>query len=135
MREAAKRRIKETNTMLHDQIVEARAKHEVKKRKPATKSDKNQKGSKRKPAPLSKKERKTRSSVAQRFAKEPDDLQLIVICKLSLQWKHLLLRRRMLAQCLLICHRNCLLISLCWRALSWYWGRTIRKLENSCCKH
>ena len=57
MREAAKRRIKETNTMLHDQIVEARAKHEVKKRKPATKSDTNQKGSKKgKPVPLSKKE-------------------------------------------------------------------------------
>ena len=58
VREAAKRRIKERAAMLHDQIVEARAKREPKKRKPATKSDKNQKGSKRKPAPLSKKERK-----------------------------------------------------------------------------
>ena len=96
VREAAMRRIKERAATLHDRIVEARAKHEPKKRKRATKSDKNQKGSKRKPVPLSKKERKTkiakiRSSVAQRFAKEPDDLQLIVICKLSLQWKHLLL--------------------------------------------
>ena len=106
VREAAKRRIKERAAMLHDQIVEARAEREPKKRKPATKSDKNQKGSKRKPAPLSKKERKTRSSVAQRFAKEPDDLQLIVTCKLSLQRKRLLLSRRMPAQCLLICHRN-----------------------------
>ena len=70
MREDAKRRIKERSAMLHDQIVEARAKHEPKKRKLATKSDKNQKGSKRKPVPLSKKERKTRSSAAQRICKK-----------------------------------------------------------------
>ena len=38
VREAAKRRIKERAAMLHDQIVEARAKHEPKERKPATKS-------------------------------------------------------------------------------------------------
>ena len=111
VRKAAKRRIKERPAMLHDQIVEVRAKLEPKKRKPATKSDKNQKGSKRKPAPLSKKEGKTkiakiRSLVAQRFAKEPNDLQLIVTCKLSLQRKHLLPSRRMLAQRLLICHYN-----------------------------
>ena len=56
VREAAKRRIKKRAAMLHDRIVEARAKREPKKRKPATKSDKNQQGSKRKPAPLSKKE-------------------------------------------------------------------------------
>ena len=80
--------------------------------------DKNQKGSRRKPAPLSKKEErttkmaKTRCSVAQRFAEEPDDLQLIVTCKLPLQRKHLLLSP---AQCLPISHS--LLISLCWRAL------------------
>ena len=65
MREAAKRRTKETNTMLHDQIVEARAKHEPKKRKPATKSDRNQKGSKKgKPLPLSKKEQQKNKNLS-----------------------------------------------------------------------
>ena len=82
VREAGKRRIKETKAMLHDQIVEARAKREPKKRKPATKSDKNQKGSK-KGKPQRKKNRKTRSSVAQRFAKEPNDLQLLANCPCS----------------------------------------------------
>ena len=109
VREAAKRRIQERAAMLRGQIVEAGAEHEPKKRKLATKSDQNQKGSKRKPVPLSKKDRKTSTSVAQRFAKLPNDLQLIVTCKLSLQWKHLLLSRRVLAQCLLICHHQPLL--------------------------
>ena len=60
VREAAKRRIQERAAMLRGQIVEAGAEHEPKKRKLATKSDQNQKGSKRKPVPLSKKDRKNK---------------------------------------------------------------------------
>ena len=58
VKEAAKRRIKESAGKLHTEIVEGRAKFQPKKRKQATKTDKSQKCAKTKPETAPKKERK-----------------------------------------------------------------------------